>query len=491
MREVAADGVWTRRAALALLVLYAVLLGALLSRHEMWRDELQAWMLARDSHSLTGLWWNSRYEGHPLLWHMLLMPLAHTTEDPRSMQAANWAIAVAAAAVLLLAAPFPLWLRAGLVFSYFPLYEYGVISRNYALTTLGIWLVCLALVRRSPFGAAAGGALAAGASPMGFLLAPAVGVAIVFDRSAALCRRLFAVAGLAAACLLALLQMLPAPDYEHARGWTFAFEPLRAAYVARGFARALLPLPVPGVHFWGSSAFFPWPPAAGVAGWLGNVTAGAVVVGLLASASWVVRRSGRTLAVLTLGAATLIGFAYVKFPGALRHQGFLWVWLVAVLWFAVGKGAITRPTAAWLLMPSLACGLVASGVAGWWDWRAPFSGASCAARAIERQGLDRLPLVAGVDWAASGVAGYLPHGRLIYPAAGRTGSFVLWDETRTRQDDFTPADQVAAAHAADAGAGSVLLTNAPLPAGLGCHLCFTCDGTIVADEGLWGYLCRK
>jgi hypothetical protein len=290
--------------------------------------------------------------------------------------------------------------------------------------------------------------------------------------------------------VVALLQMLPAPDYEHARGWTFAFEPLRAAYLVRGFARALLPLPVPGLHFWGSSAFFPWPLAASAAGWLGSLAAATVVAGAIALVAWVVRRSGRALAALTLGTAALLGFAYVKFPGAIRHQGFLWVWLVAVLWLAIGEGTVTRRATAWLLAPSLACGLAASAVAGWWDWRAPFSGASCAARAIVRERLDQLPLVAGVDWAASGVAGYLPHGRLIYPAAGRTGTFVLWDQTRTRQGAFTPADQVAAARAADAGAGSVLLTNAPLPAGSGCQLRFTCDGTMVADESLWGYLCR-
>ncbi len=456
----------------------------------MWRDELQAWTLARDSHNLVDLWHNTRFEGHPLLWHAMLLPLAHAVDDPRAMQAAHWAIAVAAAAVVMLAAPFPLWLRAALVFSYYPLFEYGVISRDYALTVLGVWLVCLAVTRRSPMGAAAAGGLAANASPMGFLLTPGICAAIVLDGKTSRLRRLIAVAGLAVAAVAALVQILPAGDYEHARGWTFALEPLRIAYLARGYARALLPLPVPGLHFWESSALFPWPPGAGAAGWIWSVVAAVVVVGVLLGGAWASRRSRRAAAALVLGASALIVFAYVKFPGAIRHQGFLWVWLVAALWIAVGDGALTRGGAAWLLAPTLACGLAASAVAGWWDWRSPFSGAQCAARAIEEQHLDRLPLVAGVDWAASGVAGYLPHGKLIYPAAGRSGSFVLWNEARTRQDNFTSADQVAAAQAADRGQGSVLLTNVPLPVHAGCQLRFVCAGTIVADESLWGYLCR-
>jgi hypothetical protein len=44
-----------------------VLLGLLLAHHEMWRNELQAWLLARDSDSLAELWRNTRYEEHPLL----------------------------------------------------------------------------------------------------------------------------------------------------------------------------------------------------------------------------------------------------------------------------------------------------------------------------------------------------------------------------------------------------------------------------------------
>src|SRR5215469_18650132 len=51
------------------------LLGAnLLLHHEMWRDEIQDWLLARDSNSVPRLFANLKYEGHPGLWYLLLMP---------------------------------------------------------------------------------------------------------------------------------------------------------------------------------------------------------------------------------------------------------------------------------------------------------------------------------------------------------------------------------------------------------------------------------
>ena len=124
------------------LAVFAAVLALLLAHHEMWRDELQAWLLARDSGSLAMLWQNSRYEGHPLLWHLMLFPVAHLAARPEAMQVLHWMIAVGVAALVLLRSPFPAWARVMVVFSYFPLYEYGTISRNYALGMLLLFVFC-------------------------------------------------------------------------------------------------------------------------------------------------------------------------------------------------------------------------------------------------------------------------------------------------------------------------------------------------------------
>src|SRR4051812_4217393 len=60
-----------RGAALLVLALYVALLAWGLARHEIWRDEAQAWLLARSSASPLALLRAMRYEGHPALWHLL------------------------------------------------------------------------------------------------------------------------------------------------------------------------------------------------------------------------------------------------------------------------------------------------------------------------------------------------------------------------------------------------------------------------------------
>ncbi len=475
---------------LAIIVVFAVTLGLLMVRHEMWRDELQAWMLARDSGSLTDLWRNSRWEGHPLLWHVLLMPLAHLFHHPVSMQILHWVIAVLTTTIFVVRAPFYLPWRAAMVFGYLPLYEYGVISRNYVLTMLGLWLFCtLAGRRRSAIWAALGASIAVNASPMGTLLFPALAMMLFSRRD--LRHRLIAILIVVAAAALAMAQELPAANYEHARGWNLQWNGFLAAYVVRGFAGALLPIPPAIIHFWNGFAFLPWPLPAGPKGFILIVIATIVVAGVVLGTGWLLRRHPLLMLSWFGGASALILFSYVKLPGALRHHGFLWVFWVTTLWWAIDTGALTRKRATVLLMPTIVAGLIGAVIAGWWDWREPFSAAKSVSEQIREQGMDGLPLVGGCDFAASGVAAFLPNGRLYYPAKNGDGSYVIWDLDRLRQNSLTDRDLALTTLARDRGQGAVLIVNRALksPEVDLCRQVAVCVPTIVGDESLWAYHC--
>jgi len=480
----------SQRINLAFLVVFAILLLLLLWRHEMWRDELQAWLLVRDSSSLADLWRNSRYEGHPLLWHVMLFPLAHQFASPEVMKVLHWMIAVGCAAIVVFRAPFPTFIKGAVIFSYLPLYEYGVISRSYGLTTLGVWLFCALLHRsRTCLGSAGGGVIAANASVMGVLLTAAL-IPAMWLRGPGSRRRAAAVL-LIVGALVATLQAVPAEDYEHARGWHFSWDPMLASYVARGFVTAIFPILINDLHFWNSTAWFPWPAPGQSPSTVVMVVAFAGLVSILGVVTWTLRRSRVMVTAWVAGSMTLVGFAYVKFPGAIRHHGFLWVLLVATIWVAVDAGIVTRGRATAILGPVLIVGLVASAIAAWWDWRAPFSGARCAAAGINQQGLDDLPIVGGIDWAASGVAACLPHRQLYYPAKGGPGSFIVWNLDRLRQNDLSQLDLVRETFAQDRGRGALLLVNRPLrgPAAGQCREVIRCAPVVVPDEGLWAYLC--
>lgn len=114
--------------------------------HELYFDEMQAWLIAINSHSLLELFSNLRYEGHPPLWHIFLFLLKHLSLDPFSMQVASVLISGLTAYLVLKYAPFGRIQRFLLVFGYFFLYQYGINARGYVLGVLFIVLLCVLAV---------------------------------------------------------------------------------------------------------------------------------------------------------------------------------------------------------------------------------------------------------------------------------------------------------------------------------------------------------
>ena len=112
--------------------------------HEPWRDELQAWAIARSSGQPLQLLVNLRYEGHPPLWHLLLWPVAKVIPGIAGMKFVTILVGSAATWIALRFMPVSIWIRVALLFGYFPLYEYGVINRSYSVAwlcvVLSLWL---------------------------------------------------------------------------------------------------------------------------------------------------------------------------------------------------------------------------------------------------------------------------------------------------------------------------------------------------------------
>ncbi len=131
-----------------LLLVFAVLsfLGAL--HHEMWFDEMQAWLISKDSHSFSELLTNSKYESHPMIWHTMLFVLSAFTHNPFAVQMLHLSIILATAFLFLRYSPFSVLQNVCILFGYYFFFEYNVISRSYSLTLL--FLVLFSALFSSP-----------------------------------------------------------------------------------------------------------------------------------------------------------------------------------------------------------------------------------------------------------------------------------------------------------------------------------------------------
>lgn len=128
---------------ITIVAVYALLTIIGLHAHELFLDEAHHFLIGRDSTSLTDLFNNARYDGHPRLWHMLIFLITHTlTTSPIALQVLQGLISISVAFVFLRYAPFSLPVKVGVLFGYYLLFEYNILSRNYALGLLFLFIAC-------------------------------------------------------------------------------------------------------------------------------------------------------------------------------------------------------------------------------------------------------------------------------------------------------------------------------------------------------------
>jgi hypothetical protein len=246
-------------------VVYAIVVGIAMWRHELWRDELQAWLIARDSTTVGNLLDNIRYEGHPALWYLVLLPLSKIGRTPGLMQAAQLVIATSTVALVAFRAPFKLsqkWLFAG---GYFVLFEFGVISRAYSLGFLLVAITCVVASSRWRWpwcGVTL--TLVALTSAFGALVAVGIATGLLVDE---LVRRrakdepwplaaIFSgVVAFLAGLAVSYAQASPPGDAGVYRSWKTDFDGALARTSLAAISRALVPLPKPTREFWNTSVF--------------------------------------------------------------------------------------------------------------------------------------------------------------------------------------------------------------------------------------------
>jgi hypothetical protein len=485
--------------------------GLVASRHEMWRDEMQAWLMSRDSATVIDVFRILKYEGHPMVWYLCLWVLKQITWSPAIMQVLHVLIATATILVFARFAPFNRLQKVLFAFGYFPFYEYAVISRNYAIGLLLICVYCaLFPKRRERFLLLCA---------MLFLLAHTSAVAMVFSAALGLGllveseieRRREAGASLlprsprfwigsaiiALGVLTCILHLAPPEDYGMPLEWrTFNMGAL--TMVLQLVFVAFLPIPVPSLRFWNFN-------------WLEMVPVIAIWRLLLGSLlfTWCVLaflRRPSALLTYVAGTSGLLAFYCAIYFGYTRHFGFLFILLVVVCWLrehcAESRSPwldhpLARPcerslgvVLGLLLAVHAVGGLMAAGL----DYRHVFSGAKQAAGIVRAHGLQDLIIAGHEDYSVTGVLGYLEKDRFYYPRGDRFGSYIVWDMAVWQRPDPQAVLERVQSVARRSAQDAVLVLNAPLePQAISRYRLEslgTTEEATVADEQFWLYRLR-
>ena len=424
------------------------LLGALcLSHHEMWRDEIQAWLLARDSNSVPNLFANLKYEGHPGLWHLLLMPLTRISHSPTAMQALHLLVATSTVYVFARYSPFTTVQKLLFSFGYFPFYEYSIISRNYGLGVLLIFIFCSLFEKRYTnfLTISLVLLLLSHTSVFALIIAMVLFFDLLIDcfyfkqrykvlESPNSSKIYGGFLIIALGILTAVLQLIPPADTGNNIGWNLKFNiaALKTAFIT--LTSAYLPIPYPELHFWNTHAWM----ANSYLKYLALLSVCSFVVCAMIS---FVRKP--FVFFLFVGCTfDLLVFFHVKINSGMRHTGFLFVTFILSVWlyrcyaqtnwsvlpFVQKREVLFSYGLTLILLLHVSASFVAASI----DYRYPFSMAKSVAEFINERGLNKRLIVGYPDFTTSAVVGYLGVSKIYYPQADRFGSYVRFDRNRKK-----------------------------------------------------------
>ena len=118
--------------------------------HEPWFDEALAWLIARDSSVYELLFVAPHYEGHPSLWHLVLLPFAKLGASYElSLSVVSLIFSGSAVYLIVFKSPFKRVIRLLIPFTYYYFYQYSVISRPYCMMMLAFVVMALTYSNRN------------------------------------------------------------------------------------------------------------------------------------------------------------------------------------------------------------------------------------------------------------------------------------------------------------------------------------------------------
>ncbi len=458
----AATGAFARLRALApvdflMTAAFALILVAQISRHDMWRDEIHSWGLVLASPTLADLFANLRFTGHPGLWYVLLWCASFLSHAPQTLQVVHAIIALMLIGAIGLSSPFSRLERLLLLCSYFVLFEYTVVSRNYGIGFL-IALVYAQMRATRPdrlyLNACLLGLLA-NTNLFAFVLAGALAFEYLVDRllqqgrdlKASLKEILLPAAIYAAFAAAAAATMRPSPDIS----WRTTGEPLAQAWdldrlltTLAGNVESLIPLHA--LNYW----------IAQSPGTVSHV--GGVMLPALAFLFFLIfRDSLRLLIIPGLTAFGSIAVGQLIYANSIRHWGINFVALIAALWIQ----RVWRPQRSLLVLALLAVNAAAGIAVSVQQFPLTFSEGKHTADWIRENGLADAALVGTPDTVAVVVAQYL--GKPIYLLdCSCTDTFLFYNKRRDSFDHTQVAARLVQAVHELAGRRIVFLITRPI-----------------------------
>jgi len=444
-------------------IIYLILLVLGLMHHEMWRDEYDWFIQTRDTADFFKLN-ETMSPGHGMIWRTCLWLITRVTHAPVALQVFHGFIAAAFAFVILFKSPFKVWQSAALLFGYFFVFEYAVISRCYAFGVLFVMLFALNYSKNRTLTLT--GAfllfLFSNTSVYALMITLALTLYLFFkewnERPLNLRSAFFSTWKRYGLILLGIAvsawQIMPHPDNSFPlHKVTWPFDDYRFFAGITQLFSAFVPIcRFKDPHFWNTNFMMN---DLGLVHW-----AWVLVVFIVVSIPFIKNRS--VLLLWVFGVLLIVFFQYYTGFRFARYYGHLFVLWVVCYWLLIGnqtkdpKTSFIQKLIVFLVLFTQVIGGVSMYAS---DYKLKFSRGKDTAKYIKSAGLQNAHFIATTDFSMSPISGELDR-PLFYLEQMALGTYTRWD--KNRQNSFDSADIVKAIELAPTDKPIVFICSYPV-----------------------------
>jgi hypothetical protein len=462
------------------------------SFHEFWRDEIQAWSVAFQSHSLSELFFITRFEGHGKLYYVSLYIIQHFTDSIASLKVINITFATFYAFVFYYFSPFKTVEKILFCFGYYFFFEYGIICRDYSLEILLLFLTTVLYLNYS-------GRYILLNSLLFFLLfqiniyGVILGIVlygyIIFNlwktKTIAKGSIIFSLIIVFTGLIISIYYFIPPPDLGFANKWVNNFDSKILINVLTRIFAGYFPFPEIKIKFWNTNFTEAFPDFQIIQLILALIVL--VIVSLIFS------KKRKVLLFFYAGTIGLMLFSYFKYYGYQRHFGQLFLLFVLCLWIYIAEDKSDSDTKLaginylrmYFLYVLLIVNLSATFVAVYYEINYPFSNAFAVAQYLKANSLDTMN-IGGDEYNTSSISGLL-NKPIYYPQTNRMGTYILFSNKRTWLSSSEIIEKINS-HFAHLNQNYLLILSYPVePAPLNWQFIRGFDSSIVGDENYFIY----
>ena len=470
--------------------------------HELFLEEAQQLTISRDSTSIADVFRNMLYEGHVTLWNTFLFFITHyISAKPVYMQLFHLIVISYAVFLFLRYAPFNITVKVLLVFGCYLFFVYSIVSRNYALGILLLFLCCILLANPEKNVIKIGIVLVLMCFTHLFYAFAAIGIFMYMLPVIAGKKQHYRQFAIFTALLLfgtisALLQSKRIPadsivNVKHGLSWVNVND---LTFGLTGISRGFITIPaLNGTYFWDKQFIQTMPSAVNI---------------LLAFALFIITllfvyKSRKAL--LFYIPAVALQFAFLSMAGmaGTRYFGVFFLFFIVAMWLAYYDGVLMFPSMSkavgqFASRLFIYCILVIQFFTGIYfyiaDFTKPFSQAKNTVNYITAHHLDNASLVVDGYNAAPPLSAYLGR-KIFYLDIDQYGSFCIWKKVYLPFPRKALMDEITGSVYVNRFKEFILITNRNNEAVNNATYTFTklaaFEGAIIQGEDYYVYRVKK